>query len=551
MPSNPAQEIEIICPECSNISQNGNFKKQKCFWNSEKDLWHCFLCSKSGKGNPTDKQIEQPRLTVVEPQESFEFSESLLKAYQDELLNSSEAMFYCLMRLGTTFDLGFDLGRNRIVIPCRDEFGRLQGVKYRSLSAHEESKYKFEPGSQQGFYFIRGEDSSQVLICEGEFDCLTAKALGFRGHLLATQTNRISAESIRRLKDLNCKEVYLWPDQDEQGEKLTEILLEAFPRLRIAGVEGVKDLNELLAREVFEPGDLAGCSGRGVRAGEYFNQALKNAKTPLEKESYRVFDRIAETESFLKNKLNTTGWPTGFGLLDEKLGGGLIPYTFAAISAPGKTGKTTFLIQLIYNLIKSNQKVGFISLEMNPTTHIIPSLLSIALQKNIRRVENDELSSVLQEAEASLQYLNNLTFFDRYGVTAAEDIKNWILEQHLQSGVNIFFLDHVGYSLQDIKDAGEHSKLSKTLRSITREYPLYLGAIVQPKQLPFGQKAVTKHDLYGSVTWAQDLNELMTLERSGDDQLKLRVADSHNVLAKTGDEAVLLFYDRETCSLSC
>lgn len=441
-----------------------------------------------------------------------------------------------------TYELGFEENLSAIAIPVRDFDGELLGIKYdrRVLDREAHPKYSSAPGSKAGLFVVPGALlESQMLIVEGEWDALSAQRLGFMGLIVATQTNRIpkDAEEAIKKKASSCEKVFLMPDNDEAGEELVESLKRLLPEALVVRLpESFKDVSELLQS--------------GEQAPQVLMGLLSEAKSEMEKISFDALARIEETMQFLENPLNVNGWSTGFQLLDERLGGGLLPYMLTAVCAPGKTGKTTFLLQLIYNLIKSELKVGFLSLEMNPITHIIPSLLSIASGTNIRRMENEKRRQVVALTIEDKPFLKNLHFMDRYGITPSDLIESWIKEQHLKHGVNVFCLDHVGYSIKDIKDVNEHSQLSKRLRSLTRSYPIHIIAIIQPKNLSFGQTKITKNDLYGSVTYAQDINQLITLERQEGATL-VRLTDSHNPLARPSDtEAISLIYDHETCSLS-
>lgn len=536
--SNP-HEIEITCPKCGNIGQtSGRYKKDKCHYNPAKNVWSCFLCGSKGWGNP----LETVKNVIPFNDERFQATEELVKAYEDELTNSEDAKQYLGQRLGDydwrSFRLGYDPGRHAIVIPTYNLDGDLCGLKYRFIGKIDK-RYISEPGSQFGFYHIAGE-TSQLLIVEGEFDAMAARTMGFTGTIVATQTNRLTqAQQDNLLKfAVKADRIIIAPDADKAGQELIATLNRiGLPKEKVIELTGypetVKDLGDFAEQKL----------------SKKFLRLVSEAKTELEKLSYGPFDRIHETWEYLANPLNTNGWSTGFAPLDNKLGGGLIPHMLTAFSAPGKSGKTTFIIQLIVNLIQQNLKTAFISLEMSPTTHVVPSLLSILMQRNIRRMhDKEQILKLIESSIDDLKYMNNLTFMDKYGATPAELIDSWIRAEAAK-GVKVFFLDHVGYSLMDIRDVNEHSNLSKRLRAITRELPVHIFAVVQPKQTLAGQR-VTKHDLYGSVTWSQDVNQVLTLEKGENYQSIVRVTDSHNPLAKPSDEGIIFFYDSNTCGLT-
>lgn len=509
-------EISLDCPKCQNIGSSGTIKKDKCFYNPEKNLWHCFLCDASGKGSPDDLMLD--------------YDSYLQKRFGGNFPSEE-------------FKLSYDASKNAVAIPILDIDGNEVGTKYRYLDPNADPRYTSKLGSKSGLYFLKGSEHETWLFVEGEFDAMAARSMGFKGHILAAQTNKVTAhlrEQIDRLEPP--KRILICEDQDEAGESLGSMIRQL--NLKVADianvhfkVQKIKDLSELLEHY------------RSEKAEEIFSQMLRSAKSTVDDITFAPLDRLDQVISYFENSMNTRAVPTAFQAFDTKLGGGIMPHTLIGLSAPGKTGKTTFIIQLISNMLKQNIKVGMISLEMNPVSHVIPSLLSILLQRNIRKMDASLLRGYLGENKANIAPLENMRIMDRYGVTDAALIDTWIRSQAAQ-GISIFFFDHVGYSLKDIKDPAEHSNLSKTLRAITRDLPVTIIAIVQPKGLQPGQKHVTKHDLYGSVTWSQDLNEIWTLERSNENELSLRVTDSHNPLAKPSEQAVLLFYDPETCSLS-
>jgi hypothetical protein len=576
-----ASEIEIICPKCGNISDKGNFKSQVCYANPSKGVWNCYRCASKGRvanlpedvraslgfdGSASSSQSNGRDSERPEARLSRELWGELVEAYQEELLGGSRlGLDYLAGRLGLAedfdrlgeairaFKLGFDSGRQMIVIPVY-KAQRLVGIKYRKIESLEAGlngstevsfagpKYLAEAGTESGVYELEG-DPSRLLICEGELDAISARLMGFDGRILATQTNRIQSQVRNYYEQAieNANKVIVSLDKDDAGLELGRVLPEMIPLSKLAQLELPKNFHDI--NEILESGSLDNQS-------VFFQQYIKEAKTGMEQLTYSVLDKIRDSINFLENRRNVVGWSTGFPLLDDKLGGGLLPYTLTAISAPGKTGKTTFTIQLIHNLLRSNVKVGFMSLEMNPSTHVIPSLLSIVSGTNIRKLEGTKLEDTVNKAIDGFNNLSNLYFMDRYGSTPADMLKDWITYQYKTNNVEVFFLDHVGYSLADIKDSNEHSRLSKMLRSLTRELPIHIVAIVQPRNLQFGQTKVTKSDLYGSITWSQDLNALITLERLGDGGLAVRLTDSHNPLSKPGDDSIILYYDWETCSLS-
>lgn len=257
------------------------------------------------------------------------------------------------------------------------------------------------------------------------------------------------------------------------------------------------------------------------------------------------FSKLSSARKYLVEPENFTPWKTGIDDLDRRLGGGLFKNTLTAVTAPGKTGKTTFLVQLTANLAKLGTRVCWLSLEMSPERHIFPSLLSVAYETNIRTLlkhDLDEAKKLIDEAQELHPWLANVSFFNRMGMTPAKTIEQFIEN----NPADVYIIDHVGYSLSSIQDFESHSKLAKALRKLTDRLPIHILAVVQPRNPSFGEK-ISKFTLYGGAVWSQDVNQLLVLERGENNQTKVYVTDSHNPLALTSDkDFVLMQYDRAT-----
>lgn len=267
-----------------------------------------------------------------------------------------------------------------------------------------------------------------------------------------------------------------------------------------------------------------------------------------ELKSSSFFDKLPQAKKYLLEPENFNAWTTGIPELDRRLGGGLFKNTLTAVTAPGKTGKTTFLVQLTANMAMRGIKVCWLSLEMSPERHIFPSVLSIGYETNIRlliKKDLQEARDLIEAAPKNLPWLQNITFFNRMGMTPSSLIEKFIEN----NPADVYILDHVGYSLTSIQDFESHSKLAKTLRKLTDKLPIHILAVVQPRNPGFGER-VSKFTLYGGSVWSQDVNQLLVLERE-ENNTKVFLTDSHNPLAITSDSnPVVLSYDRHTGKLN-
>ncbi len=153
-----------------------------------------------------------------------------------------------------------DLFQRRIVIPIRDQRGRVVGFGGRILGG-DGPKYINSPesplfkkrsllfGFYEGLAYIR--DSSEVLIAEGYFDVISLHQAGFRNAVapLGTAFGRDHAKVLSRI----VKKAYLLFDQDPAGRKamrsaLTHLLKEGISPFPVNLPEGM-DPHDFLKAE--------------------------------------------------------------------------------------------------------------------------------------------------------------------------------------------------------------------------------------------------------------------------------------------------------------
>jgi hypothetical protein len=350
-------------------------------------------------------------------------------------------------------------------------------------------------------------------------------------------------------------------DANEQGmpREVFESWLEKTAPLGYLDASDISTIDSAYSREPkYEPRILDTGLGKILsgKSNSDFNSNTGNSQIlGVELGTSTFGDKLKRAGDLLLNPELFQGVSTGFAELDRRLGGGLMPHTLTGLSAPGKTGKTTFLTAMTAGIAAQGIPVGWLSLEMSPERHMIPSLLSIAADVNIRELARDSDPIVKQLLDAvgngtAYPWLNNIGFLNRMGATPIDVISQYIKHDYEIRGTKVFFIDHVGYSLSDIQDFSSHSKLAKTLRKLTDQLPIHIIAVVQPRNLGMGER-VSKATLYGGAVWSQDLNQLLTVERRNGNQLAVFLTDSHSPMAETSTDSPVLFtYDRSTCSLS-
>lgn len=120
----------------------------------------------------------------------------------------------------------------------------------------------------------------------------------------------------------------------------------------------------------------------------------------------KVKDRINDFEVVDNIKLFKEHYPTGFAMLDSKLGGGFVEglHILGAISS---LGKSTFALQIAANIAKTNRPVIFVSLEMEKD-RLLAKLIS------------SEMYQIRGKNEANCKTANQILSKDRLNFRAED-----------------------------------------------------------------------------------------------------------------------------------
>jgi hypothetical protein len=257
----------------------------------------------------------------------------------------------------------------------------------------------------------------------------------------------------------------------------------------------------------------------------------------------KLSDLKQQMADALTDKDRLQGTPTNIPTLDKLLGGGLRQGEFLALVAAGKTGKSSLLHQIIYNLVKNNIPIGYASREMRPHDEVAPNLVSIAFNENAWKAEQ---TPERQERYNTALDTWPLYFTSGYGTYLLESFGPWVRALHAK-GVNHFFVDHLHYCLVDPEDYKEAVKLAQAFKKLANELDIHIFSIIQPTKIYEGQ-SLGLQSLRGGAGLGQAIDALLTLERfvdnngeRSDDISVLRVSDIRNKLGRTG--RMFLQYD--------
>lgn len=531
-------EVVIECPECDNTSLKGRYDPN-CYVNLDRGVWHCQRCKAKGKIGQLDPAALENPVEVVEKKEQLDTS--VIQTFTP--LNKYEDRFGDEKLPPGVLYLTAD--KSSLAIVGRDWGNKIVSIKYRTIRG--EKSYIAEPGSEIGKFFLPVDKELEtkerkVLIVEGEIDAITARILGFPGDILALQTTSIKDDAVKYIRR-RYNHIYIGLDNDEAGHIGTKELqrLVAFKDHTVLQYPSeFKDINEIFLKlgKVEAERWL-----RRESSGDFRDRIVTGAQ--VFKELYNNMDDIQAIPAV----------SSGFMFLDSKLGGGLREGELTIIHAKAKTGKTTFLNQVISKAIVSDIKVGVASFEMNPVKEILPSVLSIIMQQNFRQSsEASELIKATQGNPASNELFNpilNLTFFNQHlGKASLEGVIQFI-EELAHSGTKLVCVDHTLFLVKSAKESDEHVEVCRQLALAANKYRIHILLVAQAPKLINGMHLGLETP-YGGMAASMFAHNFITLQRSKDhdDILEVRLLACRYPNSHPSYEPVMLSYNRDTCSLT-
>lgn len=225
--------------------------------------------------------------------------------------------------------------------------------------------------------------------------------------------------------------------------------------------------------------------------------------------TYFEEDDCDECEEYLKNveeryngEKDTRNIPTGFFNIDSQIDG-FRKSELIIIGGRPASGKTTFGINLAYNMAKAKNKVLFCSLEMGKIELHERLVKSITKINNYKKMTPQDFEKIVKTSRAIKERLP-LIIYDKAGMT----IEN-IIYKAKQEKYDVIFIDHLSIlrSSRNFKSRYEEvSYLSARLKVLARELDIPVVTLCQLNRALEGRdiKAPTMADLRDSGSCEQD-----------------------------------------------
>lgn len=264
---------------------------------SEKEVWHCFSCNRSGTitdlvADIKDISIEEARIllaTVIEDKKN-KVEEIPLRRYEDtpetaircEMPYESLAIYrsgnivhpYFIKRGFTADDqerflFGWDSEKKRVTVPVFWADGKLCGFIGRAVLNEKTPEYKLIYGNMPKYYVYDGFPragilfplnlfepvNNTVILVEGLLDALWLHKHGFK-NALAILTSGISQAQISLLRGFNIQRVILCLDNDKAGQsgckRIYDLCLKDYVFSSVKYPEGCKDVQDMTKEQLIE-----------------------------------------------------------------------------------------------------------------------------------------------------------------------------------------------------------------------------------------------------------------------------------------------------------
>jgi twinkle protein len=438
---------------------------------------YCFSCSMATKGQhqPT-YDVPSTRRVMVKPP---------VLEYRNNKKRGTPAEVY------QTFGAGYSAEKNATAYQHIVN-GTLVGIKWRS-NVPGTKEFWFEGNNTKvtlyGLHHTPG--FGDLIICEGEEDALAMyHAWGGTKAVASVPFGAGSAhEYIKKsLKEIETKfqRIYLCFDNDEPGRVALEKCVPLFKPGKLWVVTlpaGYKDVCELTG------------------AGEYdmLKKAVYGAQNNVPPNFVTGEDWVEEYMEYRKDGVfNGTSW--GYEGLDLRIGGAM-QGSITMLTGETGIGKSTFAINLYYNLMKAGAHMLLCSFEdgLGLTTD---KLVQLELKQNVTRggtATEDELRAAVTKLS------QQITMYKRDGSDTTPEAFLSNLEYHIRSYDTKFILiDHITALIEGMSGSTGDiaNKLMAGLRLLVEQYKAHIIVITHLARAKGGSLTLDR------LKWASSLGQV-------------------------------------------
>lgn len=538
----------LPCPKCGS-SDAASY--------NNRGIFHCFSCESNwyderyDESNNRNKQESENIMNDISVNDTnLELPEGVYTQIKDRGISEETCKKY-----GVTCDLDFNGNIITHHYPYYDNSGQMIAVKTRQVSTKQFSWSGQARLAKQMFgqqlFGVNNIGQNILFITEG---CLDAMAVWDMVHFPAVSVANGATSLVKQLKDNydfvnSFDKVFILMDNDKVGREALEQASSLFPpRKTFIGTadkgKGCKDPCDYLKRGLVQ---------------DFKKDMWWNAKQYIPD---GIYDDPGTIWDEVKNERNKGGGHPYPWVGLNKMLFGMSPGELITVTAGSGSGKTSFLRELQYHLLKtSNERLGVLMLEETigrSALGLMSIEANIPLQKPDVFVSDEELKQYYDRTIG----LGKISFYGGFKCFDIDTIKARIEYMIQGCDCKYIFLDHISILVSNQEVADERRTLDAVCHCLAELAVSYNVCIVMVSHLrrtgarPHEEGGQTSlQDLRGSQGIAQLSFTVLGIERNQQakdpeerNTLLVRVLKNRK-FGETGP-ACKLKYDQETGRLT-
>ena len=392
------------------------------------------------------------------------------------------------------FNIGDDIG-----FAYRSN-GEIKRYKFRSMKDKKKQWFCNVEGDKSMahipfFNQVNWPEKDFLIITEGEFDCLALMQLIGRNVVsLPMGANSVKSTFVQQYEYLqDYQTIYVAFDMDDSGERAAKEAMSLIPPAKYRRIIfPCKDANEWVDKHspVYEE-DLKTLMENSVRIED------------------KAFTLMFSLDDSVYEKIDL-GIRTGWKSLDAILGG-IRTGEVTVVSADTGSGKSTFCLNLMYNIADQDKGIWINSYEMSYKI-VARKLSNIVLRRKTKYEEfslDDKLDFKRWLADHSCYINTSTSKVDLNSLRKQFEMAAYAYD------IKYILIDHLDYIHSTGKNKNVYENIDEAMReihSLAMEFNVAVILVVHPKQLDAG-KETTIADLKGSSGIKQFADNIIILTR--------------------------------------
>lgn len=404
-----ANGLNLICKgkkyRCvNNLAHKNGDRNPSMSWDEKLLQFHCFTCGMNidiygyyrDHLNYTHPEIVKELLGVetIKGNEMQKSRNNFIEESKNVININNECINYIKTRgISEETIQQFNIGtyKNQIAFPYY-KYENVVGYKLRKpVKDPGKSKMTNIAGSKPYLFNIQNIniDNPELIICEGEFDCMVIYQCGFTNVVSvgagANSLNSILEQAKEFLDQF--KLLIIVSDNDEAGQKMDRTISEL-----------LGDKVKLIDKKLYTMNDIN---------EEYFKHGKEKVAELIESARFKIEGRRDLDKDPYKglNTIEGKYIPTGISSIDYALND-LAPKRVTLIAGRSNCGKTTFVKQIIANAIDKENKVYFMNGE-NDTETLINELYQTVIGRDNKYYDEKKVNKRIKK-EPKPQVLEKL-----------------------------------------------------------------------------------------------------------------------------------------------